>query len=447
MNDTAAKPAPAEADRRYRRTVNAWSMYDWANSAFFTTIVAAVFPPFYRSLAKAGGLAEEDATAVWAYTTSASLIVVAVIGPVLGAISDRSGSKKFWLAVFTGVGVLGTGLMTFLGESAYGWASLCFILGSIGVSGATIFYDSLLPHVARSGDMDRVSAQGYALGYVGGGLLLVINVLMILYPQVFGIPDAGTAVRLTFLTVAVWWAVFSLPLLRHVPEPLPVGPSVQGLVLLAEGFREVRRTLARLRRYRQLFLFLLAFLIYNDGIGTIIRMATAYGDEIGIDRTDMILALIVTQFVGIPCTIAFGRLAPQLGTKPTILMGLGVYILITVAGYFMETAAGFYVLALLVGLVQGGTQALSRSLYASMVPRARTAEFFGFFSTGTKLAGIVGPVLFGLVGQATGGSRTSILAVIVFFLVGSALLLKVDVGEGQSLARREDELGELGGEP
>jgi UMF1 family MFS transporter len=337
--------------------------------------------------------------------------------------------------------------MTFLGESAYGWASLCFILGSIGVSGATIFYDSLLPHVARSGDMDRVSAQGYALGYVGGGLLLVINVLMILYPQVFGIPDAGTAVRLTFLTVAVWWAVFSLPLLRHVPEPLPVGPSVQGLVLLAEGFREVRRTLARLRRYRQLFLFLLAFLIYNDGIGTIIRMATAYGDEIGIDRTDMILALIVTQFVGIPCTIAFGRLAPQLGTKPTILMGLGVYILITVAGYFMETAAGFYVLALLVGLVQGGTQALSRSLYASMVPRARTAEFFGFFSTGTKLAGIVGPVLFGLVGQATGGSRTSILAVIVFFLVGSALLLKVDVGEGQSLARREDELGELGGEP
>ncbi len=445
MNDAGTQPELEDVERRYRRRIHAWSMYDWANSAFFTTIVAAVFPPFYRSLAKTGGLAEKDATAMWAYTTSASLILVAVVGPILGAISDRIGGKKFWLAVFTAVGVLGTALMTFLGDAAYLWASVCFILGSIGVSGATIFYDSLLPHVARPGDMDRVSARGYALGYVGGGLLLVVNVLMILYPSAFGIPDAGSAVRLTFLTVAVWWAVFSIPLLRHVPEPPAIGSPVRGMELLAEGLREVSRTLVRLRRYRQLFLFLLAFLIYNDGIGTIIRMATAYGDEIGIDRTDMILALILTQFVGIPCTIAFGRLASRVGTSRSILAGLFVYILITIAGYFMQTAGDFYVLALLVGLVQGGTQALSRSLYASMVPRARTAEFFGFFSTGTKLAGIVGPILFGLVGQATGGSRSSILAVIVFFLAGALLLLKVDVAEGQNLARREDEEERLGG--
>lgn len=430
--------AEAEAERRYRKVVHAWSMYDWADSAFFTTIVAAVFPPFYRSLATAGGLADEDATAVWAYTTSASLIVVALIGPILGAISDRSGGKKFWLFSFTAIGVFGTTLMTFLGPDAYGWASLFFILGSIGVSGAMIFYDSLLPHVARPGDMDRVSSRGYALGYVGGGLLLVVNVLMIMYPQAFLIPDTDWAVRLTFLSVAVWWSVFSLPLLRHVPEPPSSGRRSQGIQIVVDGFREVRKTLSRIRRYRQLFLFLVSFLIYNDGIGTIIRMATAYGDEIGIDRTDMILALIITQFVGIPCTLLFGKLGPRFGTKRIILAGLGVYILITVAGYFMRTSADFYVLALLVGLVQGGTQALSRSLYASMAPRARAAEFFGFFSSGTKLAGILGPIVFGLVGQATGGSRTSILAVIVFFLVGAGFLMKVDETEGRAVAAQED---------
>lgn len=435
MSEAPTEPDTQGDDRRYRKTVRAWCMYDWANSAFFTVIVSAVFPPFYRSLATQGGLGQETATAFWAYTTSASLIVVAVVGPILGAISDRSGGKKFWLAAFTGVGVIGTALMTLLGPAAYGWASLFFILGSIGVSGAMIFYDSLLPHVARPGEMDKVSAQGYALGYVGGGTLLVINILMILYPGMFLIPDTDWAIRLTFLSVAAWWAIFSLPLLRRVPEPPALGSVHGGWGMVRDGFREVAQTITRLRRYRQLFLFLLAFLIYNDGIGTIIRMATAYGDEIGIGRTDMILALIITQFVGIPCTLAFGRLAALIGTKQSILAGLAMYICITIAGYYMETATGFYVLALMVGLVQGGTQAMSRSLYASMAPKDRTAEFFGFFSTGTKLAGIVGPIIFGLISQATGGSRTSILSVILFFVVGAALLLKVDESAGRKAAQ------------
>ena len=414
-------------------------MYDWANSAFFTTIVSAVFPPFYRSLVVNAGLPEADATAFWAYTTSASLILVAIAGPVLGAVSDRSGGKKQWLAIFTAVGVVGTALMVFLGNDGYLWGSLFFMLGSVGVSGANIFYDSLLPHVARPHDIDRVSTLGYALGYVGGGLLLVLNVLMILYPRAFLIGDSETAVRLTFLSVAVWWALFSIPLFRRVPEPPSLTRrSTFGWVVIQGGLREVKQTIGRLRQYRQLALFLLAFLIYNDGIGTIIKMATAYGDEIGIDRTDMIIALIITQFVGIPCSLAFGRLAGLIGARQAILLGLAVYLGITLAGFFMTNASHFYGLALMVGLVQGGTQALSRSLYGSMVPRLRSAEFFGFYSTGTKVAGILGPILFGMISQVFEGSRLSILSVALFFLVGGVLLMLVDVREGQRIAAAEN---------
>jgi MFS transporter, UMF1 family len=428
--------------RAYRKIINSWAMYDWANSAFATTIMAAMFPPFYRSLAVNAGLGEANATAAWAYTTSLALLLVAVLAPVLGAISDYTGGKKKFIAFFAGLGIVGTGLFVVLGDESYLLASILFMIGDVGFAGANIFYESLLPHIAEKDDIDQVSTRGYALGYLGGGILLIVNVLWFMKPELFFMPSTGFALRAAFFSVAVWWAVFSIPLFRNVPEPPVVRIERRDVNFVKAGFRRLGHTFGQIRRYRQLLIFLGAFWIYNDGIGTIIKMATAYGDEIGIGLTDMTLALIMTQFVGIPFSFGFGWLARRLGTKRSILLALGVYVLISIAGYFMQTALHFYILAFMVGTVQGGSQALSRSLYGTMVPKSQSAEFFGFYSTSSKFAGIIGPLIFGVVSQLAGASRLSILSVIVFFVVGGFLLTFVDEEEGRRVARQEDiELG------
>ena len=432
--------ATIEDERRYRKIINSWAMYDWANSAFATTIMSAMFPPFYRSLATAAGLREADATAAWAYTTSIALLLVAILAPILGAISDHTGGKKRYIAFFAGLGIVGTGLFVFLGDDTYLLGSILFIIGNVGFAGANIFYESLLPHIAKKGDIDQISTRGYALGYLGGGTLLIVNVLWVMKPELFFMPSVGFALRAAFFSVAVWWAVFSIPLFRNVPEP----PVVQELEreresnVLQAGFGRLIRTFRQITRYKQLLIFLIAFWIYNDGIGTIIKMATAYGDEIGIGITEMTIALIMTQFVGIPFSFGFGWLAKRLGTKRSILLALGVYTLISIAGYFMTTATHFFILAFMVGTVQGGSQALSRSLYGSMVPKSQSAEFFGFFSTSSKFAGILGPLLFGVVGQLAGGSRLSIISLVIFFIIGGFLLTRVDEAEGRRVAQEED---------
>ena len=413
-----------------KKTINAWCMYDWANSAFVTTVMAAVFPPFYRSLVIKAGLPENYATAYWGYTTSIGLLVIALIAPVLGAIADSTGGKKLYVGFFAWLGILSTCAFVFIGEDTWLFASSLFILGNIGFAGANVFYESLLPHIAPKNDIDQVSTRGYALGYLGGGILLIINVFWITKPHYFGMPDTAFAIRASFFSVAVWWAFFSIPFFRHVPEPPSAREPHQKLNPFKEGFARLSSTFREIRQYRQLLVFLIAFWIYNDGIGTIIKMATAYGDEIGIRMTDMIIALIITQFVGIPFSFLFGSLAKKIGAKRSIMLALGVYCLISMAGYFMQTALHFYILAFMVGMVQGGSQALSRSLYAAMVPKQKSAEFFGFFSTSAKFAGIFGPLTFGLVSHVTGGSRISILSVIVFFLAGGILLRRVDVEEG-----------------
>jgi UMF1 family MFS transporter len=413
-------------------------MYDWAKSAFETTIMAAMFPPFFRGLAIAAGLSEGNATAAWAYTTSIALLLVAIIAPVLGAISDYTGGKKKYMAFFVTLGIIGTALFAFLGEDTYLLASVFFIIGNVGTAGANIFYESLLPHIAERGDIDQVSTKGYALGYVGGGILLVINVLWFMRPELFFMPNTGFALRAAFFSVAVWWAVFSIPIFRNVPEPPLVRTETGKINPVQAGFGRLIGTFRQLRHYKQLLIFLIAFWIYNDGIGTIIKMATAYGDEIGIGLTDMTIALIITQFVGIPFSFGFGWLAGRLGTKRSILLGLGAYVFISIGGFMMQTATHFYILAIAVGMVQGGTQALSRSLYGSMVPKAKSAEFFGFFSTSSKFAGIFGPLIFGIVSQIMGASRLSILSIIVFFVIGGLLLTRVDEYEGRRLAEEEN---------
>ena len=423
----------------HRRETFSWAMYDWANSAFATTIMAAVLPIYYASVAGAD-LPGNRATVYWGYTTAVALFLIAIMSPILGAMADYLGAKKRFMAAFLTLGIVSTAMLYLIGRGQWLLASLIFIVANIGFSGANIFYDALLPHIAEDDEIDQLSATGYALGYLGGGILLVVNILWILFPQAFGIPDTTTASRLAMLSVAVWWALFSIPVFRYVAEPprRVSATDVLGVNPVAAGFRRLRETFSEIRRYRPLLIFLIAFWLYNDGIGTIIKMATIYGTEVGIGQTDLIGALILTQFVGIPFAFAFGGLARRIGAKSCLYLALAVYTLIAIGGYFLAEAWQFWVLAFAVATVQGGAQALSRSLYGSMVPRAQSSEFFGFMRVSDKFAGILGPLLFALVGQWTGSSRLSIVALIAFFLGGMLLLTQVDVEEGRRIARLED---------
>ena len=419
-----------------RRDLRAWAMYDWANSAFQTTIVAAVFPIYFHRVA-AAGLPPAEATSRFAWATTIAILIVAIIAPLLGAIADYAGIKKKLLAVFLGIGVVATGAMYWIERGDWLFALVLFVVGNVGVAGSIVFYESLLPHLVDGPELDRVSSAGYAIGYLGGGVLLAVNLLMIQQPALFGIPDAGVGTRLAMASVAVWWLVFSIPMFLRVPEPprrLEAGEAASA-GSLATGARRLRETFAELRRFRQAFLLLLAFLLYNDGIQTIVRMATTYGAELNIDDSAMILALLVTQFIGVPFAFLFGMLADRIGAKLAVAAGLLVYVGITILGYYMRTATHFMALAVLVGMVQGGTQALSRSLFASMIPRYKSSEFFAFFGVFERYAGILGPAVFAWVVDHSGTSRNAILSVVAFFVIGAGILFFVDVDEGRRAAR------------
>ena len=419
----------------HRPELRAWAMYDWANSAFQSTIITAVFPDFFASVA-AADLSPAVATARYAWATTIAVAIVAVLGPVLGAIADYRAIKKRMLAAFMGIGVIATLMMATIDRGEWQWAALVFIVANIAIAASFVFYDSLLPHIAAPEEMDRVSTAAYAVGYLGGGIVLVINLLWILMPGTFGIPDTVTAIKLSFVSVAVWWLVFSIPLFRGVPEPpraLETDETGQENPVRA-GFVRIRETFQELRGYRQAFLMLAAFLLYNDGIQTIIRMATIYGAEIGIDRNARIAAFVLVQFVGVPFSFLFGAVANRIGAKRAIFVALSVYVGISVLGYFMTSAWHFFVLAFLVATVQGGSQALSRSLFARMIPRHKSSEYFGFFSVFEKFAGVAGPLLFAASVMFFGSSRAAVLSVILFFVAGALVLTRVNVAEGEAQA-------------
>lgn len=413
----------ADAKGKNRETLS-WCMYDWAYSAFATVVISAVLPVYYSQVA-ASKLEGHIATAYWGYTTVITLFIAAVLSPVMGAIADYSGMKKRLLMIFAALGIFSTALLYFIKTGDWLLASLFFIFGNIGFTVSEVFYNSMLPYVARPGEMDRVSIKGYIFGYTGGGILLAIDIAMIELMS-----DKLLATRLSFLTVSIWWAVFTIPLVLNVKEPPGGRKGQSGVNPLTAGFKRLAETFRELRKYRELALFLAAFWVYNDGIGTIIKMATIYGAEIGINQTALIGALLMTQFVGIPFSFAFGRLAGIIGAKNSILLGLAVYTAISIGGYFMENAVHFWILAFLVGTVQGGTQALSRSMFGSMLPKDKTAEFFGFYGMSSKFAGIVGPLVFAVVSQTTGSSRLSIFSLIAFFVIGAAMLSRVDIEKG-----------------
>jgi UMF1 family MFS transporter len=418
-------------------------MYDWANSAMVTTIVTAVFPIYFSAVAGAD-LGTAQATYRLAIATTIALVIIAVLSPILGTLADQAGIKKRLLGGFMLIGVVAVGLMFFIERGEWLYAAILFVVANIAVNGSFVFYDSFLPHIASREEMDRVSTAGYALGYVGGGILLALNLAWIQKPEWFGLPHGPDLTpaqqtlptRLAFLSVAVWWLLFSIPLFRDVPEP--GGARRGGRVSVMDALRTLRETFRHLGRYRQAVIMLVAFLIYNDGIGTIIRMATIYGTELGIGRGALIASIMIVQFVGIPFAFLFGAFAKWIGNKRAVMVGLVVYGVISIFGYYMRTGTHFLILALMVGMVQGGTQALSRSLFASLIPRQQSAEFFGFFAVVEKFAGIFGPALFAQVIALTGSSRGAILSIIAFFVVGGVLLHFVDVEQGQRAAREAE---------
>jgi UMF1 family MFS transporter len=413
----------------------AWAWYDWANSVYFTTVITAVFPLFFANYA-AKGYEPAQASARFALITTVSVAIVAVLSPILGALADYSGVKKWLLGLFMSIGVTACALMVLIGEGDILLASVLFFIGNIGVSGSTVFYDSLLPHVATPGETDRVSAAGYLMGYISGGVLLLINLAWILYPSTFGFADGVAATRASFVAVAIWWAVFSIPLFLKVPEP-PADSSGEGRFSVGIAFSRLARTFSEVRRYRNAFLLFVAMLLYQDGIQTLIRMSSIYGAEVGIDQNALIAAFVMIQFVGIPFSFLFGILGTRFGTKRWIFVSIGVYIVATSLAYFMTSATHFFLLAFLVAMVLGGSQALSRALFARMVPHDRTSEFFGFYAVSERFATVFGPTLFGISVAITGSSRAGILAIVGLFIAGAVVLSLVDEEEGMRAASAE----------
>jgi UMF1 family MFS transporter len=425
-----------------RPELRAWALYDVANSAAVTSVLTALLPIYFARVA-ASELAPAVATQRFALATTVGLAVVALLAPVLGTLADVRAAKKRLLGAFAGLGASATALLFFVGPGDWLLAAALVVTLNVGLNASFVFYDALLPHVARPDELHRVSSAGFALGYLGGGLLLAAHLAWITSPGLIGLggepatpAQATLPTRLAFLSVAIWWVAFALPLLLRVREPSTLAVAA-GPALVA-AFRRVGRTFGVLRRHPEALRMLVAFLVYNDGIGTIIRMAAIYGTELGLPRGAVIGSILLVQFVGVPCAFAFGALAARAGAKRMILAGLAVYGGVAILAYFTRTARDFLALAVLVGLVQGGTQALSRSLFASMVPRHLSGEFFAFFAISEKVAGILGPALFAAAIALTGSSRAAILSVIGFFVVGGALLAAVDVAAGQRAARQAE---------
>ncbi len=431
----------------HRPELRAWAMYDWANSAFVTTIIAAVFPAFFL-LVPAAGMDEQTAVGYYGTATTISIVIAAILSPILGALADYRAVKKPLLGTFLGIGATACVMMFFIHHGDLYLALILFGVANIGVMGSFVLYESLLPHIASHDEIDRVSTGGYALGYLGGGLLLALNLAWILNPGMFGLPageglspaEQTLPTRLALASVGVWWAVFSIPLFRKVPEP-PIGlqpGEKKGDSAIRVALTRLKGTFTELRRYKQAFLMLLAFFVFSDGIGTIVRMAVVYGAAIGLDRNAMILAILITQIVGFPFAFLFGWMAGRLGTKRSIFIGLFVYMGITVLAFAMTTSAHFILLAALVGTVQGGTQALSRSLFATLIPAHKSGEFFGFFGVMDRFSGSMGSGLMVLLVAFGAPIRFGILAVILFFIVGAVILVFVDVEEGRRAARESE---------
>lgn len=411
----------------------AWVIFDWADQAFATVIIGVVLPIYYVEVAGAG-LEENLGEVYWAYTLAFSFGIVAVSSPILGAIADHMERSRAFLAAFTVLGVVSTGALVITGEGDLALVTALTILANIGYNGGRLFYNSLLPGITTDDTIDRVSAAGFSLGYAGGTVILLVAIALTFAPETFGLPDAETATGIALFIAACWWAIFAIPLFLYVPEPeRDDNDSLDNPVV--GGFKRLYTTYTEVRQYREAFLFLLAFWFYTNGVMAIISLAAAYATGIGIGQETVMGAFLLVNVIGIPCAIAFGQLAGYLSTKKALYIGLGVYLVVSMIAIGISEWWHFIILAILVGLVQGGTQALSRSLYGSLLPRHKSGEFFAFFTIVAGFASVLAPLLFGVVGQLTGSTRIAIGSLSVFFVVGAVLLNFVDVDRGRRLAK------------
>ena len=435
-----------------KKAIWGWAIYDWANSAFATTVMAGFFPVFFKEYWSYGVNANLS-TARLGFGNAVAGLMIAVMAPVLGAVADSGSVRKKFLIFFAYLGVLMTAALFLIQKGNWRLAIFVYIIGIIGFSGANIFYDSLLPSVADENEIDYVSGLGYSMGYLGGGLLFLVNVLMTLMPEKFGLPDAGAAVRCAFVSVALWWGLFTIFTIIWMPEARSGTGRDGGAGFIINGFKQYIGTFKKIRSLKTVFLFLIAYWFYIDGVDTIIRMAVDYGMSIGFGSNDLIIALLITQFVGFPCALLFGKLGQIWRPRKLIYIAIGVYVFVTIWGTMMTQPHEFYILAILIGMVQGGIQALSRSFYSRLIPKNRTAEFYGFYNMLGKFATILGPVLIGFSGLAARhmlmppsptpeqlvhvtrlASRWGIASITLLFAIGAGLLFFVDEEKGKQEA-------------
>ncbi len=406
-----------------RRAQWSWALYDWANSAFATTVLAGFFPIFFKNYWNPDA-ASEVVTFRLGLANSISSLFILLLAPLLGALADRGGAKKAFLFGFALLGAATTAFLAAAPRAEWIWAASLFALANIGFSGSLIFCDALMTDVARPHEYERVSAFGYALGYLGGGVLFALNVAMVLKPALFGLADAGEAIRWSFVIVGVWWALFTLPLMRYVQERRIVAHQSARQVWSA-ALRELAGTLRALRGQRAVWMFLLAYWLYIDGVDTVIRMAVNFGQSLGFPDNSLIVALLIVQFVGFPAAIAFGHLGQRWGAKNAVLLAIAVYAAVTIWAYTLQTVSQFYAMAVVIALVQGGVQSQSRALFAQLIPVQRSGEFFGFYNMLGKFAAVIGPLLVGWAALLLQDPRASLMSLLLLFMPGAALLWRV----------------------
>ncbi len=420
--------------KKFTKQETSWMYYDWASNAFSIIITTAIFPIYYKAQADMAGIGSADSTAYLGYTIAIFTFILALIGPVLGTIADYDGYKKKFFLGFLLLGLCSTFSLIFVPEGEWLWLLVLYTLASLGLTGANLFYDAFMIDVTEDKRMNKVSARGYGYGYIGGAIPFVISIAVILLAQQGVLPISSmTASKIAFLVAVVWWALFSIPMLKNVRQvhAIPRDPKP-----IRTSFRRLKETITHIRQYKHLTIFLIAYFFYIDGVGTIISMSTAYGTDVGLDATVLLIVLFVTQIVAAPFSILYGKLADRFSAKVMLNIGILVYIVVCIYGYFLETALDFWILAMLVATSQGGIQALSRSYFAKLVPKHKSNEFFGFYNIFGKFASVTGPVLLGVTAQLTGRTNAGILSLIVLFIIGMVVLFFVPADK--KLQREED---------
>ena len=424
-----------------KKSIYSWALYDWANSAFATTVMAGFFPIFFAQYWSN----PEDLSISTFYLglgNSVASIIVVLLAPILGAIADRGTYKKRFLVFFAFLGILMTAGLALISQGMWQIALLTYVIATVGFSGANIFYDSLLPAVSNKDNVDYVSGLGYALGYIGGGILIVINFFMISSPSFFGFADDVEGIKWSFISVALWWAIFSIPILLFVKEP-KYHKAETSLQTIKSGFKQLKNTFNEIRHLKVVFTFLIAYWLYIDGVDTTVRMAADFGITLGFDSTTIMGALVLVQFIAFFATLFYVKFADKIGIKNAIYFAIAAYMVIIFSGYFVTEAWHFYIIAGMIGCFQGGIQTLSRSLYARIIPENKSGQFFGFFNMWGKFAAVIGPLLMGsvtlilsnIIDDQILSARIGLQSIMILFILGALVLSKVNISEGEKIAK------------